>query len=63
VVHWVVYDLPPAAAGLAEGVSKSPELANGAKQGVNDFRRIGYGGPAPPPGRRTATFSNCTRST
>ncbi len=50
-VHWVVYDLPPTAAGLAEGVPKSPELANGAKQGVNDFKRIGYGGPAPPPGK------------
>jgi hypothetical protein len=50
-VHWVVYDLPPTAAGLAEGVPKSPELANGAQQGVNDFKRIGYGGPAPPPGK------------
>lgn len=50
-VHWVIYDLPPATAGLAEGVAKSPELANGAKQGVNDYKRIGYGGPCPPPGK------------
>ena len=50
-VHWVVYDLPPASAGLAEGVPKSPELANGTKQGMNDFKRTGYGGPAPPPGK------------
>jgi Raf kinase inhibitor-like YbhB/YbcL family protein len=50
-VHWVVYDLPPSAAGFSEGVAKSPELANGAKQGVNDFKRIGYNGPAPPPGK------------
>ena len=50
-VHWVIYDLPPDTAGLAEGVAKSPELPNGAKQGVNDFKRIGYGGPAPPPGK------------
>jgi len=50
-VHWVIYDLPPATAGLAEGVAKSPELANGAKQGVNDYKRTGYGGPAPPPGK------------
>jgi Raf kinase inhibitor-like YbhB/YbcL family protein len=49
-VHWVIYDLPPSTAGLSEGVPKSPELANGAKQGVNDYNRIGYGGPAPPPG-------------
>jgi hypothetical protein len=50
-VHWVIYDLPPTTAGLSEGVPKSPELANGAKQGVNDYKRIGYGGPAPPPGK------------
>ena len=50
-VHWVIYDLPPATAGLAEGVAKSPELASGAKQGVNDYKKIGYGGPCPPPGK------------
>ncbi len=50
-VHWVLYDLPPTTAGLSEAVPKSPELANGAKQGMNDFRRIGYGGPCPPPGK------------
>ena len=50
-VHWVIYDLPPTTAGLAEGVAKSPELANGAKQGVNDYKKIGYGGPCPPPGK------------
>jgi len=55
-VHWVIYDLPPATAGLAEGAPKSPELANGAKQGVNDFKRTGYGGPAPPPGKAHRYF-------
>ena len=45
-VHWVIYDLPPTTAGLSEDVPKSPELANGTKQGVNDFKRLGYGGPA-----------------
>ena len=50
-VHWVIYDLPPATAGLSEDVPKSPELANGARQGVNDYNRIGYGGPCPPPGK------------
>jgi hypothetical protein len=50
-VHWVIYDLPPSAAGLSEDVPKSPELASGVRQGVNDFKRLGYGGPAPPPGR------------
>jgi len=50
-VHWVIYDLPPATVSLAEGVPQSPEPANGVKQGVNDFKRTGYGGPAPPPGK------------
>lgn len=50
-VHWVLYDLPPVGTGLAEGVPKSPELPNGAKQGVNDYKKIGYGGPCPPPGK------------
>jgi Raf kinase inhibitor-like YbhB/YbcL family protein len=50
-VHWLVYDLPPTTTGLSEDVPKSPELPNGAKQGLNDFKRLGYGGPAPPPGK------------
>jgi Raf kinase inhibitor-like YbhB/YbcL family protein len=50
-VHWVIYDLPAATAGLSEGVPVSPELPNGAKQGMNDYKGIGYGGPCPPPGK------------
>ena len=49
-VHWVIYDLPAESGVLKEDVAKDETLANGAKQGVNDFRRIGYGGPCPPPG-------------
>lgn len=49
-VHWVLYDLPASVRELPEGVPKNQELDNGAKQGRNDFRRIGYGGPCPPPG-------------
>jgi Raf kinase inhibitor-like YbhB/YbcL family protein len=50
-VHWVLYDLPPVGTGLAEGVAKTPQLENGAKQGVNDYKKTGYGGPCPPPGK------------
>jgi Raf kinase inhibitor-like YbhB/YbcL family protein len=50
-VHWVVYDLPPETKELAEGTAKTEILEHGAKQGMNDFRRVGYGGPCPPPGR------------
>jgi Raf kinase inhibitor-like YbhB/YbcL family protein len=51
-VHWVLYDLPAATTQLAENVEKSdaPASLGGARQGRNDFRRIGYGGPCPPPG-------------
>jgi len=49
-VHWVVYDLPVGARQLAEGVPKQETLPDGTKQGSNDFRRIGYGGPCPPTG-------------
>lgn len=50
-VHWVLYDLPAATRQLPEGVPARESLPDGSKQGVNDFRRIGYGGPCPPPGK------------
>ena len=50
-VHWVLYDLPAATGELAEGMPKSQYVAGGAKQGLNDFRHLGYGGPCPPPGK------------
>ncbi len=49
-VHWVIYDLPAAANELAEGMAKGAMLASDAHQGLNDFGRIGYGGPCPPSG-------------
>jgi Raf kinase inhibitor-like YbhB/YbcL family protein len=47
--HWVLFDLPPTVTELPEGVSTAKRLANGAVQGQNDFNRVGYGGPCPPP--------------
>ena len=49
-VHWVAYDLSPTARQLPEGVPKTEEISGGGRQGINDFRRVGYGGPCPPPG-------------
>jgi Raf kinase inhibitor-like YbhB/YbcL family protein len=49
-VHWVLYDLPAETKELPEGIVATETLPNGAKQGVNDFRKVGYGGPCPPPG-------------
>jgi Raf kinase inhibitor-like YbhB/YbcL family protein len=50
-VHWVLYDLPITATDLAENVPALETLSSGAKQGMNDFKRVGYGGPCPPPGK------------
>ena len=50
-VHWVLYDLPATATELAEDLPKSQYIAGGARQGLNDFKHLGYGGPCPPPGK------------
>ncbi len=49
-VHWVIYDIPAELKGLPEGIPNAAELEYGIKQGVNDFGKIGYGGPCPPNG-------------
>jgi len=49
-VHWVLYNLPPSATGLKEGI-KPGELPKGTLEGLNDWKRTGYGGPCPPIGR------------
>ena len=49
-VHWVLYNLPATATELPEGVP-SEALPRGTGQGLNDWRRKGYGGPCPPIGR------------
>lgn len=48
-VHWVVYDIPAAVTGLAEGAST--HMPAGSKDGVSSFEKTGYGGPCPPIGR------------
>ena len=50
-VHWVVYDVPADTKELREGVPADETLAGGAHQGVNDFKKVGYSGPCPPPGK------------
>ncbi len=49
-VHWVLYNIPPSASGLSRGVA-SADLLPGTKEGLNDWKRTGYGGPCPPVGR------------
>ncbi len=50
-VHWVIYNIPPEATSITLNVPTSETLPNGAQQGINDFRQVGYGGPCPPPGK------------
>ena len=52
-VHWVLYNIPPSANGLAEGVKAPPA---GTLEGLNDWQRAGYGGPCPPVGRHRYFF-------
>jgi len=49
--HWVLFNLPADSRELPEAVPAQPQLPGGALQGKNDFGKIGYGGPCPPPGR------------
>lgn len=52
-VHWVVYDLPPEIGTLPEGAK---DLPPGAREGLNDWKRTGYGGPCPPIGSHRYFF-------
>jgi Raf kinase inhibitor-like YbhB/YbcL family protein len=49
--HWLIWNIPAKATLLPEDTPKVNLLDNGARQGGNDFKRIGYGGPCPPPGK------------
>ncbi len=52
-VHWVLYGLDGGVTNLPAGFPPAPETTtpHAARQGTNDFRRTGYGGPCPPKGK------------
>lgn len=54
-VHWLLYNLPPDCTGLPEAVA-SADLPAGTREGRNDWKRTGYGGPCPPIGRHRYFF-------
>jgi Raf kinase inhibitor-like YbhB/YbcL family protein len=54
-VHWILYNMPPTAGGLPEAVAAG-DLPQGTQQGLNDWKRTGYGGPCPPIGRHRYFF-------
>ena len=55
-VHWVIFDLPAGTRKLPEGIPPRDEISGGGKQGTNDFRKLGYGGPCPPGGTHRYFF-------
>jgi hypothetical protein len=54
-VHWVLYNLPPGTTELPQGVAPGA-LPAGTLEGLNDWKRTGYGGPCPPIGRHRYFF-------
>ena len=61
-VHWVLYDLPASTVEMSEKVPTSETLPSGAKQGVNDFKRVGYGGAVPATGKTASLLLQAVRT-
>jgi Raf kinase inhibitor-like YbhB/YbcL family protein len=54
--HWILFNIPAGTTSLPEGVPADETLENGARHGVNSWRRVGYGGPCPPGGTHRYFF-------
>lgn len=54
--HWLIYDLPPSLTKLPAGIIAGREFLVGGAQGLNDFKKQGYGGPCPPSGEHRYVF-------
>jgi Raf kinase inhibitor-like YbhB/YbcL family protein len=55
-VHWVLFNIPPHTKELPENIPPEKTLPSGARHGMTDFRRVGYGGPCPPGGTHRYYF-------
>jgi len=55
-VHWLIYNIPADMSELKENVAKKEKPEGEILQGINDFGRIGYGGPCPPGGTHRYYF-------
>jgi Raf kinase inhibitor-like YbhB/YbcL family protein len=53
--HWLLYDIPTDVTSLAEGLG-GDDLPPGTREGLNDWKRVGWGGPCPPTGRHRYVF-------
>ena len=49
-VHWFIIDIPFQERSLGEGASGTGRLPAAAKELLNSYNEMGYGGPAPPKG-------------
>lgn len=50
--HWAIFDIPANISHLDAGYAAAAHVG-AIRQGINDFKRTGYGGPCPPPGHGT----------
>ncbi len=55
-VHWVLFNIPAHIMELPTKIPPEKIIQNGAKHGMNDFRKLGYGGPCPPGGTHRYYF-------
>lgn len=55
-VHWIIFNLPAKTSSLPQGVPIRASVAGGGQQGINDFKKAGYGGPCPPGGTHRYYF-------
>jgi Raf kinase inhibitor-like YbhB/YbcL family protein len=55
-VHWVLFNIPADIKDLPTSVPPQKVIESGAKHGINDFRKFGYGGPCPPGGTHRYYF-------
>jgi len=51
IVHWIIYNISPAARGLSQEIPTTATLDGGAAQGKNIAGKVGYIGPKPPAGQ------------
>ena len=50
-IHWILYNIPPGTTSLSQGLARKPVFPDGSAHGLNDFGKMEYGGPCPPPGK------------
>jgi len=55
-VHWVLWNISASDRSLSQNVPTTAQISGGIAQGINDFKKCGYGGPSPPSGTHRYFF-------